>query len=171
MSSGNCGTRFQAVVRMFDWEGEMTPSRSLNAAHRQAPTECQIAKDCPAPQVRQDRQLTPRHSARLDPSHPRWHSRSLPADSHQPVPLARPKYVLCHNFGHIMLPIRPLYASSDSDRRWHRDVRMLASQTRKRAGDLPNCVIEALWMPPCLARCGIEDRSDGATQTIVLWVP
>jgi hypothetical protein len=37
----------------------MAPSRSLNAGHRQASTECKIEKNCLALQVRQDRYLTP----------------------------------------------------------------------------------------------------------------
>ena len=158
MSSGNCGTRFQVPASNFDWGDEMAPCRSLNAAHRRAPTECQIAKDCPAPQVRQDRQLTPRHSARLDPSHPRWHSRSSPADSHQRVPLARPSYALFHCFGHIMLPIRPLYASSDIRTRTHGDVRVLASQAGDSSGDLANRFDKAIRQVEHLAGCGQEDR-------------
>jgi hypothetical protein len=48
---------------------------------------------------------------------------------------------------------------------------MLASQARKRASDLPSYVIKAFWMPPYFARRGIEDRSYGATQTLVLRCP
>ena len=48
-------TRFRVPAGKFDWREEMAPCRSLNAAHRRAPTECQIAKDCPASKVRQDR--------------------------------------------------------------------------------------------------------------------
>jgi hypothetical protein len=48
---------------------------------------------------------------------------------------------------------------------------MLAAQTRKRSGDLANCVIEALRMPPYLARLRIENRCNGTKQTLVLWGP
>ena len=50
-------------------------------------------------------------------------------------------------------------------------MRMLASQAGKRAGDLPNCVIKAFWMPPYLARLCVEDRCNGTMQTLVLRVP
>jgi hypothetical protein len=50
-------------------------------------------------------------------------------------------------------------------------VRMLASQARKGAGDLPNCVIKAFWMPPYLARLRVEDRCNGTKQALILWGP
>ena len=50
-------------------------------------------------------------------------------------------------------------------------MRMLASQARKRASDLANCIIEALRMPPYLASRGIENRSNRAKQSLVLRVP
>ena len=50
-------------------------------------------------------------------------------------------------------------------------MRIFAAQARKRAGDLANSVIEALRMPPYLASRSVEDRSDGTTQPLVLWVP
>ena len=50
-------------------------------------------------------------------------------------------------------------------------MRMLASQARKRAGDLANCVIETFRMPPYLARLRVEDRCNGTKQTLVLWCP
>ena len=48
---------------------------------------------------------------------------------------------------------------------------MLAFQAGERAGDLTNSFIEALRMPPYLARRGVENRSDGTSQALVLWVP
>jgi len=48
---------------------------------------------------------------------------------------------------------------------------MLAVQAGDRASDLANCVIEALGMRPYLACRGVEDRSDGTTQPLILWVP
>ena len=41
--------RFRVPASKFDWREEMAPSRSLNAVHRQAPTECQIVKGLAGP--------------------------------------------------------------------------------------------------------------------------
>ena len=50
-------------------------------------------------------------------------------------------------------------------------MRMFAAEARERTGDLANCFIEALRMPPYLARLRVEDRCNGTMQTLVLRVP
>jgi hypothetical protein len=48
---------------------------------------------------------------------------------------------------------------------------MLASQARKRAGDLPDCFIKAFWMPSHFARLRVEDRCNGTKKALVLGGP
>jgi hypothetical protein len=48
---------------------------------------------------------------------------------------------------------------------------MLAAKAGKSARDLANWFIEAFWVPPYLACCGIEDRRNGAKQSSVLRTP